>query len=666
MKPFGESQNVKKREPVVKKKDFLTKEQLIREAFKLHSRGNTSEAERYYQIFLEKGFTDPRVFCNYGAICRQNGQEEKAISLYKKAIEQYPNFSDTYLNLGLILKSKGKLDEAEVSTRKAIELSPNNVNAHLSLGIILRNQGELQAAEASIRKAIELNPGHANAHLNLGCILGDAGQLRDAEVSTRKAIELNPNHADAYYNMGNILRGQGKLQAAKVSTCKAIELNPNHADTHLSLGNILREIGNLEEAKVSTHKAIELNPGQADYHSNLGGILRDIGQLKDAEISIRKAIELNPNLADAHSNLGGILRDIGDLKEAEVSTRKSLELKPNFAEAHYNLSLILLQLGDYKSGWEEYEWRFKQNNPTLLSAHSKCSRWDGTTTELDSQLLLISEQGLGDTLQFMRYAIALRNQGIAVSLCAQPKLHSLIKSSGIDSSPLTPKQANEFSKGQWSPLLSVPRYLDVSPDNPVITEPYISTAKELVTKWQNILAAEQRPIVGINWKGNRSDNKKKGRNIDLEKFAALTKDGNITLLSLQRGATSEEIDSCSFSAYFAKEQSKIHEISSSDLDADFLEYAAIIANCDLILTTATTLAHLAGGIGKRTWTLIPSSPEWRWGLEGDTSFWYPTMRLFRQKERGDWDEVLQRVAGAINKEFPSQHPQAQGRKGNNH
>jgi len=266
----------------------------------------------------------------------------------------------------------------------------------------------------------------------------------------------------------------------------------------------------------------------------------------------------------------------------------------------------------------------------------------------------------------MRYALALKSQGIAVSLCAPPKLHSLIQASGVDPSPLTPEQANKVSKGQWSPLLSVPRYLDVSPDNPVITEPYISTTKELVTKWQNILAAEQRPIVGINWKGNRSDNKKKGRNIDLEKFAALTKDGNITLLSLQRGATSEEIDSCSFSAYFAKEQSKIHEISSSDLDADFLEYAAIIANCDLILTTATTLAHLAGGIGKRTWTLIPSSPEWRWGLEGDTSFWYPTMRLFRQKERGDWDEVLQRVAGAINKEFPSQHPQAQGRKGNNH
>ena len=207
-----------------------------------------------------------------------------------------------------------------------------------------------------------------------------------------------------------------------------------------------------------------------------------------------------------------------------------------------------------------------------------------------SQLLLVTEQGLGDTLQFVRCAIALQNKGISVSLCAQPKLHSLIQASGIDPSPLTPKQANQVAEGQWIPLLSVPRHLDVSPDNPVITEPYIKTTEELNAKWAGILGVNEKPIIGINWQGNPKAEKTglQGRSLALETFAPITSSTQISLLSLQKGFGSEQLETCSFKDRFVSCQDQVNETW------DFLETATIIANCDLVITSDTSVAHLAG------------------------------------------------------------------------
>jgi hypothetical protein len=305
--------------------------------------------------------------------------------------------------------------------------------------------------------------------------------------------------------------------------------------------------------------------------------------------------------------------------------------------------------GDYKNGWEKYEWRTKiEKNTSKPHALPKCIPWSGETAlNQIKQLLLVTEQGLGDTLQFMRYATALRNQGISVLFCAQPELHSLIKTSGIDPSPLTPEQANQVSEGQWIPLLSVPRHLEISPDNPVITEPYIKTTDELITKWAGTLETEERPIIGINWQGNPITEKTglRGRSLALETFAEIIGSSQITLLSLQKGFGSEQLETCSFKDRFISCQDQVNDTW------DFLETAAIIANCDLVITSDTSVAHLAGGMGKATWLLLHKVPDWRWGLEGGTTFWYPSMRLFRQKERGNWIEVMERVAEALQKHF---------------
>ena len=406
--------------------------------------------------------------------------------------------------------------------------------------------------------------------------------------------------------------------------------------------------GKLQEAEATYRELIAEGTKNHIVYGNLAVICLMQSKHIESILLLQRALQLKPNNPEAHNNLGNALREQGDLDAAIASYNIALQFKPNYPEAQVNLSMAELQAGDYKSGWQRYEYRFEyKKDEGILNASPCCERWNNKAIMQDIQLLLVSEQGLGDTLHFMRYATALRNQGISVSFCAPPNLHSLIKTSGIDPSPLTSQQANEVSEGQWIPLLSVPRHLGVSPESPIITEPYIKTTNELIDKWKGILSAEQGPIVGINWQGNPTHEKTNsiGRSLPLETFAAIATNTNATLLSLQKGFGSEQLDICSFKDRFINCQDQVNDTW------DFLETAAIIANCDLVITSDTSVAHLAGGMGKITWLLLKKVPEWRWGLEGDTTFWYPSMRLFRQKERGNWNEVMERVAEALQEHF---------------
>jgi len=266
--------------------------------------------------------------------------------------------------------------------------------------------------------------------------------------------------------------------------------------------------------------------------------------------------------------------------------------------AYFNLSQLELIRGNYQSGLENYEFRLKRKPTSFLHANPTIERVTICQLAKVEKLLVVSEQGLGDTLQYMRYVPFLRKQGLEVSFCAQEKLHTIIKASGIDADPLTPEQANKISEGQWIPLLSLPKYLKVNPKNPVVSEPYIHSTNKLEKKWKDILSNEERPIIGINWQGNKAMEKTyQGRSIPLELFSCLAEENEITMLSLQKGFGSEQLEDCSFKDKFVESQSEI------DSTWDFLENAAIIHNCDLIITCDTSIAHLAGGMGKKVWLL---------------------------------------------------------------
>ena len=473
------------------------------------------------------------------------------------------------------------------------------------------------------------------------------GNISEASKYYQYCLNKGFNDYRVFSNYAVILKDLGKLKEAELYIHKAIELKPTLANLYSNLGSILRELGKLKEAEEATLKAIKLKPEDENFHDNLGLILIDLGELKEAELATRKAIDLNPNFANAHLNLGTIFKDLGKLKEAELSTLKAIKLDHGSSGSYFNLSLIELLQGNYKSGLENYEFRFKTHKPAIIHSKTKLKRIENKKLQKGEKLLVISEQGIGDTFQFMRYVPYLRDQGLDVSFCAQTKLHSLIKSSNISSELLTPEEAIKVSEGKWIPLLSLPRYLQINPKDPIISEPYIFSTYQLVRKWKNILSEEKKAIIGINWQGNPNTEKntQKGRSFPLETFSRIAQSSNFKFLSLQKGFGSEQLDNCSFKNKFVKCQSKI------DSTWDFLENAAIIENCDLIITSDTSIAHLAGGMGKTTWLLLKYIPEWRWGIQGESTFWYPSIRLFRQKERNNWNEVMEKVLEAIKLEI---------------
>ena len=571
--------------------------------------GDANTAKKYYKKAIEINNSYAPALTNLGSIEIKTGNKEKGLSLLFKATKSDPQLASAWLNLANGCVQLGKTQEAEVACRKSIALNSNLFNYHFLLGTILIEQKKLKEAVQSLRKTVELKPNFTAAHIKLGMILNDLGKLQEAEQSARKAIALNPHLFNSYFLLGTILIGQQKIQ----------------------------------EAEQSLRKTIELKPDFTRAHHTLGIILKDLDNLKEAEIYTRKAIEIESNLAEAHLTLGIILIYSCKLEEAELSIRKAIKFKPDLAEAYWNLSLLELLQGDYKNGLEKYEFRFKTKNASITHAKPQIKKIKNKELHKEDKLLIVSEAGLGDTLLNMRYIPYLRNRDLDISFCAQTKLHSLIKASGIHPNPLTPEQANQISEGQWIPLLSLPNYLKVSEKNQISYGRYIYSTDEQITKWRKILCKERRPIIGINWQGNPDSEKNmlRGRSLKLETFSSLAKDNNYKFLSLQKGYGAEQLDHCSFRNKFVECQEQINSTW------DFLENAAIIENCDLIITNDTSCAHLAGGLGKKVWLLLKDVPFWYWGITGESTFWYQSMRLFRQKERHDWDEVMIRISHAI-------------------
>jgi tetratricopeptide (TPR) repeat protein len=544
----------------------------------------------------------------------------------------------------LLLLQQNNLKAAEDIYIDLIKAGSKNPISYGNLAAIYWMTARPTEAIPLLHKALAIKPDYPEALSNLGLILYAQGNLDDAITTFERAISIQPNNLNAQFNLGLALKQQCNFEGAITALEKAIALQPNHPEALYNLANILKIQGKFERAVSTYQKALELNPNSAGMLSNLGIALHGQGNINAAIDSFQKAISIDPGFAQAHSNLGLALQLKGDHEAAITSYKNAISLQYNYPEAHTNLAMTLLLVGDYVRGWQEYEWRMRTTTvEELLNASPKGDLWKGEPLKTQEKLLVLSEQGFGDTLQFMRYLLSLKEQGVAVSFCAHPKLHGLIKASCIDDHPLSPEQANQLSGCKWIPLLSLPKHLGVNPAHPLITKPYLKTSEPLIRLWRSNLSLEKRPIIGINWQGNPNHEQtiSQGRSLPLETFAPIAALPNIALLSLQKGFGSEQLNSCSFRDRFVSCQGQV------DQAWDFLETAAIIANCDLVITSDTSVAHLAAGLGKTTWLLLMAIPEWRWGLEGDSSYWYPCMRLFRQQDPGDWAGVLQKVAAEL-------------------
>jgi Flp pilus assembly protein TadD len=473
--------------------------------------------------------------------------------------------------------------------------------------------------------------------LDLAIRRHQAGRLREAEQLYRQVLVQRPNHADALNLLGMLAGQTGRLDAAPNLIRRAIAICSTNVAYYNNLGNALTDAGSLDEAIAVYRQAIALGPQDAKAHYNMGVALERKRQLDEAIAAYRQAIRLQPDFAEAHNNLGNGLIDKGQLDEAIAACRQAIALKPDYAEAHKNLSVAMLARGDFQQGWEEYEWRWKCKGSLSPLGNLPQPRWDGRPLE-DRTLLLYTEQGLGDALQFIRYVPLVARRGGRIVLECQAELQRLFQTIAGG--------CQIVARGQplpafdlHCPLLSLPWVFGTTLASVPKEVPYLHPDAKDAGKWQHRLAGHSPFVkVGLGWAGNPRNKTDRNRSITLARLAPLGQMPGVKAFSLQKGAAAAE----------AKTPPPGMElIDWTEELKDFADTAALIANLDLVIAVDTAVAHLAGAMGKPVWTLLPFVPDWRWLLERQDSPWYPSMRLFRQPSSGDWNGVIAQVAEAL-------------------
>jgi Flp pilus assembly protein TadD len=526
----------------------------------------------------------------------------------------------------------GRLREAESIYQQILAHRPQHADVLNMLGAIAGQSGQPEKAANLIRQSIALKPDVAEAYNNLAIVLMDMGQLDEAISNWRQALSLKPDIPGTHSNLGNALRERGEIDEA-IATCrKAIRLAPEHAAAHNNLGLALKDKGLLDDAIVAYRQAIALSPSYAEAHHNLGNALMDKGLLDAAIAESREATALKPDLPEAWMSLGNALADQGSLEQsihAFRQARQALALKADQADARHNLALMLLARGDFEEGWAEHEWRYPSARRNF-----KQPRWDGGLLE-GQTILLHAEQGLGDTLQFIRYAPMVAKRGGRIIVECQRELQRLIQ--GMDANFQVVARGERLPEFDLHcPLLSLPFIFKTTLESIPHTVPYLMPDQNLQQLWrQRLNASGDGTKIGLVWAGNPEHKKDRARSIPADRLAPLAQLQGATFFSLQKGPAQQQ------------EIPELRLIQLSPELQDFADTAAAISLMDLIISVDTSVAHLAGALGKAVWVMLPYSADWRWLQKREDSPWYPTMRLFRQPARGDWKSVLRQLVSAL-------------------
>ncbi len=570
----------------------------------------------------------------------QAGRAPQAEQLYRQILQADPQHVGALHLLGLLAHQMGRSDLAIEYIRQALRLQPEFADAHSNLGMALAKQGNLTEAIACYQQALRLKPDHANALNNLANALRHQGKLTEAVASYQQALRFKPEIAEAHTNLGVALAEQGKLKEAVASYEQALRLKPHYAEAHSNLGMVLFDQGKLTEAVASYQQALLYKPDLAEAHCNLGVALVEQGKLTEAVAGYEQALRLKPDYAEAHSNLGVALAEQGKLTEAVASYQQALRLKPDYAAAHMNLAQVWFLWGDFETGWPEYEWRWKHRGFTPPAFGQPL--WDGSSLQ-GQTILLFPEQGLGDTLQFIRFAPLVQQLGATVIVqCQLPLLRLLATCAGIDRLVHAVTALPPFDL--QASLLSLPRILRSTLATIPASIPYLCADPELRAHWQQQLSGVGGFRVGIAWQGNPEHKRDRRRSVPLLAFAPLAGVPGVRLVSLQKGPGREQV---------ADLADRLGLLDLADRLEDFADTAAVMGNLDLVITVDTAVAHLAGALGIPVWVALPLVPDWRWLLERQDSPWYPSMRLFRQSAWGDWAGVFERLAEALRHQVAS-------------
>jgi tetratricopeptide (TPR) repeat protein len=561
----------------------------------------------------------------------------EALASFDKALAIKPDYVDVLNNRGIALRGLQRPDEALASFDQALAIRPDYVDALYNRGNTLRSLQRQREAVASYDAALRIQPRHAGAHYNRGVALRTLQRPLEALASLDQAVSIKPDHVDALYQRGLVLLELNRAAEALASYDRALAVQPDHAEALNNRANTLQILGRSAEALAGYDQALAVRPDYAEALYNRGIALRDLGRHAEALASFDKTLALKPDHVDALNNRGIVLRDLGHHREALATYDQALSIEPDRAETHSNRSCLRLLIGDFDRGWTEFEWRWQVQETAPWKRDFAEPLWLGEEPLAGKTILLHAEQGLGDAIQFVRYVPLVAARGARIILEVPPPLKALL--ARIEGAAIV-VGCGEALPGFdcHCPLLSLPLAFKTALDSIPASVPYLSASEDRTTVWQQRLPRSGLRRVGIAWAGNPMFKGDHTRSPGLARFSPLLSLAGIEFVSLQKDLRAGDREML---------QNSSRVTLMGDAIEDFSDTAALMASLDLVITSDTAVAHLAGALGKPVWVLLQYAADWRWLLDRNDSPWYPTARLFRQPEIGDWESVIQQVKGEL-------------------
>jgi tetratricopeptide (TPR) repeat protein len=558
---------------------------------------------------------------------------------------------DTLLREAVELQQNGALDEAETVYREILALRPRHFDALQLLGALALQAGRYEEGVALLMRALEIDVRQAPVHSNLAFALNALGRHEAALAAANRALALNRGFVDALNNRGVALAGLERPDEALASFEKVLAAKPDFPEAWSNRSCALRDLGLPDEALASCDRALALRPNYAEAWSNRANALSDLNRPLDAQADYERALAASSGFADAWNNLGLTYVDMNRHADALACFDRALALSPDSAETHWNRALCLLQTGDLANGFTEYEWRWQRKRIAPTRRVFDVPLWLGDAALDGKTILLHAEQGLGDTLQFCRYAALVAKQGARVVLEVQSELKRLLAGlEGVDTLVVAGEPLPAFD--YHCPLLSLPLALRTVVATIPADTPYLFADTQASAQWRARIeeAAPHGALkVGLVWAGGHRPHVPElrkndaRRSLSVDRFAPIIEVPGVQFFSLQKGEKAAQ----QLAAMQTHHEASRRVIDWTEALNDFADTAALVDNLDLVISVDTSTAHLAGAMNKPVWILNRLDTCWRWMLEREDTPWYPSARLFRQPTLGDWDSVIDNIARAL-------------------
>jgi len=604
--------------------------------------GQIDEAEKAYTQAIRLDGMNELARLALGELRLTAGRPEEAITEFELALRRKPALVAAHLGLGNALAVQGRFEEALQRYTRTLALRPRLPEAEFAAGFVLARLGRLKEAETRYRRALVERPDFAAAWMNLGSLLREQGREVYAEAALLRAVELRPDLVSGWINLAVLDRERNRPSQAEAHLHKAFALNPDQIETHIAWCQFRASQKDVAGAWEWLRRALARDPHEPEALNMQGILLHTEGRFADAVTAFERAEALGHRAAP--SNRGNALLDLGRMDEALRAHQTAVKLDPTHPGAAYNLALTQLRLGDWEHGWPAYEsrWRFREVH--RIPRVFRQRRWQGESLE-GRRILLHAEQGLGDTIQFCRYATLVAARGGFPILQVQPPVERLLSSLPVvrgGFAEVTRLGAKPPEFDLECPLMSLPAVFETTIDTVPWPGAYLAADPELAFERRKQtpfvrpdLDPGQPPLrVGLAWAGNPRYKADRERSIALKTLLPLLHTLGVNWISLQKGPAAEQV---------AAVHEKVFLWNGSSQDRDLAETAGLVATLDLVITTDTSIAHLAGAMAKPVWILLPHLGDWRWMQEVETTPWYPTARLLRQSSPGDWPGMVNRL-----------------------